>query len=334
VRCPEHGIHVAAVPWARPRSRFTKHFEEIVAWLAARMDRTSITRRQRITWRTATAIIDRVVGEILDREDLLDGLTEIGIDEISYRKGQKYLVVVVDHRRDRLVYAAEGRTRESVEGFFRALGPERCRNLRIVTTDGAPWIQDVVRRFAPGAEVCLDPFHVVQWATRAVDDVRRETWNRLRRSGDPAKRRLALSLKRCRFALWKAGDRLSPRDQVRLSLVRRVNSGLWRAWLLKEQLREIVRGKPPNATELLRQWLAWAQRSRLRPFVELARRIRRHLEPLLAALALRRSNARIESANTRIRLLHRLAFGFHHPRTMIAMAFLTVGRLCPDLPRR
>lgn len=332
IRCPEHGCRVAAVPWARPGSRFTRYFEDTVVWLAARMDRTAVTRRMRITWRSVTRIIERVIEELRELDDLLEGLEEIGIDEISYRKGHKYLTVVVDHQRDRLVYAAEGRTREAVEGFFKRLGPERCRKLRVVTMDGALWIQEIAREYAPFALICLDPFHVVQWATEALDEVRRAVWNRLRRSPDPAQRRLAKSLKNSRFVLWKASDRHTPRDRVKLSEIRRHNRGLWRAWLLKEQLREILRAKSAEAVNALKQWLAWAQRSRLKPFVELGRRIRRHLADLLAALLLRKSNARIESANTRLRLLHRIAFGFHRPESMIAMAYLKVGRLCPDLP--
>jgi len=332
VWCPDHGRKVAAVPWARPRSRFTRAFEDRVAWLAARMSRTAVTVFARVVWRSVTRIVERVVAELKEREDLLDGLEEIGIDEISYKKGHKYLTVVVDHSRDRLVYAAEGRTREAVEGFFEALGPERCARLRVVTADGALWVQEIVREKAPNAEVSLDPFHVVQWATEALDELRRNLWNELRRSDDPERRRLAKSLKNSRFVLWKGRDRHNRRDRAKLTMIRKLNRPLWRGYLLKEQLREIVTAKGPEAIVALHQWLAWAQRSRLQPFVELGRRIRRHQPALEAALLTGKSNARIESANTRLRLVHRTAFGFHTAAAMIAMAFLTVGRLCPDLP--
>jgi len=332
VWCPEHGRRVAAVPWARRESRFTRSFEDTVAWLAARMSRTAVTRLMRITWRSVTRIVERVVTELRSRTNLLEDLEVIGIDEISYKKGHKYLTIVVDHRRNRLIYAAEGRDRQAVEGFFQALGPEGCARLRIVTTDGAAWIQQVVRSYAPQAQICLDPFHVVQWATDALDQIRRELWNRLRRSPNPQERQLARSLKDSRFVLWKASEHHSPREQAKLAQIRRLNEPLWRAYLLKEQLRQIVRARGAAALQALQAWLAWAQRSRLQPFVELARRIRRHLPSLSATLLLGASNARIEAVNTRLRLLHRIAFGFHSASAMIAMAYLTVGKLCPELP--
>ena len=332
VWCPEHGRRVAKVPWARRDSRFTRRFEDLVAWQAAQMNRTAVTQLLRITWRSVTRIVERVVAELHSRENPLADLEEIGIDEISYKKGHKYLTIVVDHRRNRLVYAAEGRDRAAVEGFFQALGPEGCARLKLVTTDGANWIQEVVRTYAPQAELCLDPFHVVQWATDALDQIRRQTWNRLRRSPDPLQRQLARSLKRSRFVLWKGSERHTPKDRAKLAQIRRLNEPLWRAYLLREQLRQILRAKGQAAVSALQAWLAWAQRSRLQPFVELARRIRRHLPDLTATLLLGASNARIEAANTRLRLLHRTAFGFHSASTMIAMAYLTVGKLCPSYP--
>lgn len=109
VRCKEHGVLAAAVPWARPRSSFTRAFEDQVAWLAVRMSRTAVAELMRAAWRTVEAILERVGDEARRRVDLLGGLRRIGIDELSHRKGQKYITVVVDHATGRLVWAAPDR---------------------------------------------------------------------------------------------------------------------------------------------------------------------------------------------------------------------------------
>jgi len=116
--------------------------------------------------------------------DPLADLVRIGIDEISHRKGQRYLTVIVDHDTGRLVWAAEGRSEATLERFFAELGEERAARLTHVSADGADWIARVVARRAPGAILCLDPFHVVSWATEALDAVRREVWNAARRAGE------------------------------------------------------------------------------------------------------------------------------------------------------
>lgn len=332
VRCREHGIVVAAHPWARHASRFTRGFEDQVAWLVTQMSRSAVAELMRISWRSVERIMQRVVVEAWARTDLLEGLRSIGIDEVSYKKGHRYLMIVVDHERDRLVWAAEGRNAATVSAFFDALGPRRCAELEFVSADGALWIEDIVAKRCPMATLCTDPFHVVQWATAALDGVRRDLWNRLRRSRDPSERAAATSLKNARFALWKRPEHLTEAQHGKLSSIQRLNRPLWRAYLLKEQLRFIVQTKGREAVAMLDPWLAWAQRSRLASFVELGRRIRRHRPGIEAALIHRLSNARIESANTRLRLLHRLAFGFHSAEPAIALAFLKLGGLCPPLP--
>ena len=134
--------------------------------------RTAVARLLRVAWRTVGRIVERVADERLAHTDLLAGLERIGIDELSYRKGHKYLTVVVDHDTGRLVWMAPGRDKATVRGFFDELGPERSRALKLVSADGAPWIDEAVRERAPQARRCMDPFHVVQWASAALDAVR------------------------------------------------------------------------------------------------------------------------------------------------------------------
>ena len=332
VRCPDHGVVVVAFPWARHRARHTAAFEDQCAWLAAHCSRSAVEELLRIAWRTVGAIVGRVVDDAHARRDPLDGLRRIGIDEVSYKKGHRYLIVIVDHDSGRLVWAAPGRDKLTLNTFFDALGKSRCARLREVSADGAGWIADVVHSRCLNARLVMDAFHVVQWATDALDEVRREVWNHARRAaGDKV---LANQLKGCRYALWKNPENLTTRQKAKLAWVAQVNDALYRAYLLKEELRLVIRLKGEEGVALLGHWLAWASRCRIPAFVELGRKIRRHRTPIEAALRSGTSNALVESTNTKIRVLTRVAFGFRSPEALIAMAMLAVGGCCPALPGR
>lgn len=330
VRCSEHGVVVAEVGWARHGSGFTRSFEDTTAWLATHTSKSALGELMRIAWRTVGRIIERVV-DGFDGFDPLDGLRRIGIDEISHRKGRRYITVVVDHDSGRLVWAAPGRDKSTVRAFFDALGPYRTSLIEVVTADAASWIRTVVQERCPRATLCMDPFHVVAWATEALDSVRRQVWNDARRQGQHA---AAKELKGARYALWKNADDLTERQQAKLAAIEKTNRPLYKAYLLKEQLRQVFALRADAGIELLDQWLAWARRCRIGPFVELAKRVGRHKERIAASLRLGLSNGLIESMNTKIRLITRRAFGFHSPEALIALAMLDLGGLCPALPGR
>ena len=330
VRCRAHGVVVAAVPWARHDARFTRAFEDQVAWLACNCSKSAVAELMRIAWRSVGSILERVCAEARRRHDLLDGLRRIGIDEISHKKGHRYLTVVVDHHTGRLVWAAAGRDRKTVLAFFDALGEERCKQIELVSCDMASWIAGPVAERCPDAVRCVDPFHVIQLATDALDEVRREVWNEARRHGNME---LARDLKGARFCIWKNPENLTDRQAVKLAEIQKTNGPLYRAYLLKEQLRQIYRVSPRTAEQLLDSWLAWARRSRLPSFVKLAKTIAAQRSGIMAAVKNGLSNARVEQLNTQIRLIARQAFGFHSPAPLIALAMLKLGGLCPSLPR-
>ena len=331
VKCPEHGVVVAAVPWARHGSRFTKSFEQQAAWLAVHVSKTAAAELLRIAWRSMASIVVLIVKEALAKRDMLAGLTSIGIDELSVQRRHKYITVVVDHERAVLVWASEGRDEATLDAFFARLGPERCAQLRFVSADAAAWIENVVRRRCPQAVLCLDTFHVVAWSTQALDDVRRTVWNNARRMGQHA---LARELKHSRFALWKNRDDLTLRQQCKLATIQRTNGPLFRAYLLKEQLRRVFQLPLKSALLMLDDWLSWARRSRLPSFRKLAVTITAQRPRIEATLRHGVTNARTEGINTRLRLLTRIAFGFHSAQPLIALAMLAVGGLCPGLPGR
>ena len=195
--------------------------------------------------------------------DRLAGLRRIGIDEISYRKGQRYLLVVTCHDTGRLVWAGKDRNAQTLRRFFDDLGAERAAALTHVSADGAEFIHNVVAERAPRAVLCLDPFHVVAWATKALDDVRRGLAGELRRGGRAEE---AATIKNTRWALLKNPRTLSTDQRSTLAGIQATNGPLYRAYLLKEQLRAVFQARDlASARRLLIGWLAWAQRCRLDP---------------------------------------------------------------------
>lgn len=323
VSCPEHGVVVAYVPWARPGAKHTWVFEDTCAWLAAHTALSVLTVLLRIAWRTVAAIVTRVVADGRDTNDLLAGLTRIGIDEIAYRKGQRYLTVIVDHSTGRLVWAAEGRDQKTLGTFFDQLGQQRAALLTHVSCDGAEWIHSLVSKRAPQALICLDAFHTVLWAMKALDKVRVRT---MTKAGI-----------RDRHVMW--ATRKNPADltceqRTSLAEIAVTNRALYRSYLLKEQLREVFRVKGDSGRQLLAGWLSWASRSRIPEFIALARSIRHYRPSIHNTLDHALSNARSEATNTHLRALTKRAYGFHSPDALIAMALLTRGGLCPPLPGR
>ncbi len=327
LRCPTCGVQLEPVPWARPGAGHTRDFEDVVVWLAQQMAKTPVAALLHVAWDTVGRIVERVVAERLD-EDRLAGLVMIGVDEISYRRGQRYLTTVADHHSGRIVWSAPGRNAQTLQDFFDCLG-ERRHSIRAVSIDMNGGYEKAIRAALPEAQVCFDPFHVVALAGRAVDDVRRAEWNAQGKSATPAGK----WLKHVRWALRKNPDRLTDRQRVALATVQQTNKRLFRAYLLKEQLRALYHlDDPADAPEHLRAWLAWAARSRLRAFVRLARSLRARRDGILAAIRLGLTNSRLEGLHSKVRLLSHRSFGFHSPDPLIALIYLCASGIEIELP--
>ena len=332
--CRDHGVVVEAVPFARHAARFTRDFDDLVAWLAAKTDKTTVSRLTRIDWRTVGVIVERVVADELDPHRL-DDLYEIGVDEISWKKHHNYLTVVVNHRSGDVVWADDGKDTATLDRFFAELGPNRAAKLTAVSMDmGKAYPKSVAKPgHAPQAVVCWDPFHVVALAGNALDQVRRAHWNHLR---DHAGAAAAARFKGARYTLLRNPDDLSDRQADTLAAIRRAGGGVWRAYQLKEALRGIFAGdlRHTDVSTLLDRWCAWAQRSRLPQFVKLARTIRAHRDGILAAVRLGLSNGRVEGRNATIRLITRRAYGFHSAKATAALVMLCCGPITLLLPHQ
>lgn len=350
VSCPAHGPTVIEVPWARHDAGHTYGFDDTVAWLAVHTSKSAVSGLMRIAWRTVGSIITRVWDDTDTLHDRFAGLIRIGIDEISYKKGRLYLTVVVDHDTGRLVWAAPGQDKATLRGFFDELGDERAQQITHVSSDEAKWIIAVVNERCPNAVRCADPFHVVTWATDALDVERRRAWNQAkaiartepkRHRGRPAADAPArpghdrvTQLQRARYALWKNPEDLTCKQQAKIEWIAATDPRLHRAYLLKEALRHVFKIKGEEGKQALDRWLAWAQRSRIDAFVALGRKIKRHREAINAALDHGLSQGLVESLNTKIRLLTRIAFGFRSAHALIALAMLSLGGHRPTLPGR
>ncbi len=328
VDCAACGPTVAAVPWARHASRFTRSFEDLVVHDAIVGNKNAAANRYDVSWEAVNNMCVRLANEALDRVDLLEGLTAIAIDEVKYKKGHKYLTVVCDHVSGHVVWAADGRSKATVGAFFDDLGP-RADAVAFVTADGAGWIRDVVAVRAPDAIVCIDTFHVVSWATDALDEVRRQEWNKLRDAGAA---RAAKQFKGLRFLLRRNWENLTMRQRETIWALETANRRTFRAFELKEGLRDIFALPLLQARRALDDWLAYASRSKLAPFVKLARSIRTYRASIEATIEWRLTNGIAESNNASIGRLRTNARGFHSAQAFITMVMLDRAGIAPQLP--
>lgn len=367
LRCPRHGVLAEGVPFARHRSGFTRDFECLVAWLAARTDKTAITRMLRIDWDTVGRIVERVCADELDPDRLQD-LYDIGVDEVSWKKQHNYLTLVADHRAGKIVWGCPGAGEKAADRFFAELDPgspraaappptgedadsslsarahhaadepappvaEHASKLEAISLDMGPGYAAAARWHAPQAVVCIDPYHVVQNANKALDEVRRAYWNELRQSSDP---QAAKRFKDARWSLLKKPENLSDKQTATLRRIKAAGGEVWRAYTLKEATRAIFApGLAVTDVEILiDRLLSRLARSRLQPFVRLGKTIRRHRDGILAAVRLGINQGRTEALNNKVRLIIRRAYGFHSAHTALALVMLTCGPITLRLPHQ
>jgi transposase len=331
VACPDCGVRVEAVPFARAGARHTRAFDELVACLAQQMARTPLTRLVRVGWETVGRICARVLVDRIGPERL-DGLRRIGIDEVSYRRGHRYLTLVCDQDTGRVVWASEGaRSKRSLDGFLAALGSERAAAVEAVSIDMAPGYLQALREGLPQAEICIDPFHVIRLCHRALDRVRRAEWTHHGRSRTQAGRWLLGT----RWALVTARERRTECHQRLLAELEEANRPLYQAYLLKEQLRAVYQlPDPGQAPALLDDWLQAADDSGLPPFQQLARSLAGFRDGILAAIRLGLTNGRLEGLNSKVRLISHRAYGFHSAQALIALVYLCCAGIDLTLPLR
>lgn len=319
VNCATCGVKVERVPWAETSAWFTRPFEDHVGYLAQRCDKTTVSALMRIAWETVGTVIQRVVARHRDPA-ILDGLTQIGVDELSYRRHHEYVTVVVDHGAGHVVWAHPGKNADTLTTFFDELGAERTAKLETVTIDMSKAYIKAVTDAAPKAQIVFDRFHVQRLVQDAVDEVRRDE---VRAATSNLERK---QVKRTRWALLKSFWNLSLFDSLRLSNLQRENKRLYRAYLLKEAMVSVLDCADEGlAATKLEEWVRWARRSRLAPFKRVAATIRNYAAGILAYVRSRLSNGRTEGLNGKARTITRRSYGFHSAHGLIALLKLCCG---------
>ena len=338
--CKEHGILTAFVPWARHNSSFTRDFENNVVWMTKYLPKTAVSKMQRISWNTIGPIISRFRKDAdPEPNHRFENLKRIGIDETSYKKGHKYLTVIVNHDTNSVIWVHDKHGKEVLREFFKLLTDEQRNSIECVSADGARWISETLDEFIPNAARCLDTYHMTEWAMEAVDQVRLDAWNRAkekikekRKVGRPRKGqeidKTAEKIKHTKIALGKASEHLTDYQKQQLNFIASIDNKLYKAYVLKEQLRTLVKLPYEEVEEQLKDWLWKASHSQIPSMYELQKKIRRHKEAILNTAKYQLSNARIEATNNKIKLTIRMAYGFRSIDNLIDMIFLR----CSDIP--
>jgi transposase len=330
LRCPNCGVRTEEVPWSRPGARHTRDFEDTVLWLATRTDRTSVATLLRCSWETVTTIINRTVDEMLD-ERRLDEIYRIGVDEICYRHPHKYLTIIGDHATGTVIDIQPGRGLDSLTTFYDKLTNEQRADIEAVSMDGSTAFRSATEDKLPDATICYDPFHVMQWTNRALDEVF---------AAAMATNRADFTLssgqwRKARTALRTGAERLNPARGHLVETITTQNHDIGTAWRMKEQLRQLFRiTHPARASRYLRRWIRRATDSGIRPLIQLARRLDLHFDGIINTIKLGISNALIEGINAKIRLINARGYGHHSAKALTSMIYLCLGGLNPQLPTR
>lgn len=320
--CRKHGRRVERVPWATPGARHTKAFDLAVASLVQVADKSSAMRMFGITWPTVGRIVDRVVQARLSK-DRLKGLEFIAVDETSFKRGHRYLTVVMDMMTGRVVWIGEGKSERTLSAFFAELGDERSGKIQAVAMDMSEAYRNAVEAHAKNASIIYDRYHVVKLLLDAIDEIRREEVRKL--TGDQRK-----SLKNTRYALLRNPKRyLGKKDRAAVARVQRTNRKLARAYELRCDFEDLWELRDPDdAREFLMKWTQAALRSRRDPLRRFARTVRKHLEGILGYFRFWGATSGIvEGTNNKIKLAIHRAFGFHSVEALMAMVYLCCGGL-------
>lgn len=351
VDCPECGPTVRKFPWAAHGSWFTYAFEETCCWCALNMSKSACSHLMRVEWRTVGDICARVEARLEEsRPPLTSGLVRFGVDETSFKKGRKYMTVIVNHDTGNVVWCARGHGRKAFDSFFEQLADEQRGAIELVSGDGARWIDEAIAERCPQAGRRIDTFHVVSWATDALDEVRKQAWREAsakaksapkRRRGRPKageeanpEKKGAKAVKGLRCPLLKSPEGLTERQAADLEMAAIPNPRLYRAYLLKEGLRLALKLPADQIRDAVEAWRGKAWRSRIPEFVELQRKIKRHTDAIVATAESGITNARVESVNNGIKLIVRMAYGYRNFDNLRAMVMLKHSGLPVELPGR
>ena len=323
LNCPSHGIKQLRVPWAEDGSRFTALFEALAIDWMKQASISAVAARLHLTWDEAAGIQNRAVRRGLARRQA-EPVRYLGIDETSFQRRHRYVSVVCDLEKSRVLYVADDRKRESLDGFWEGMTPEQLRAVEGVAMDmWEPYIGAVTESIPRGREkIVFDKFHIAKHLNGAVDKVRRCEHRGLRAEGKNWLRGTKHDWLRNpnRFSLgeWRGFLRLARRSDLKTA----------RAWSLKEEFMRFFDYRYRGAADLhFRSWYAWAIRSRLEPIQRVARMIHRYYENIASYFVHPITNAAAEGLNAAIQRVKGMARGFRNPERFRMAIYFHCGGL-------
>jgi transposase len=322
IRCGEHGVRQARVPWAEPRSRFTLLFERLAIDVLTETDVLGAAQILRISWDEAHHIMERAVERgLAQRERKVP--RRLGVDEKSLARGYRFATILCNLVDGTVVELREGRKKESLEACLDALPQDELSDVEAVAMDmWEPYIR-VIEKRVPGGEtkIVFDRFHIMMHINEAVDRVRRRENRALIEAGDA-------SLKGTKYWWLYAWENLPEKHLPAFTVLKAANLKTARAWAIKEQLRALwTCPSYAAASEHWRRWYLWASHSRLEPVKRVARMIRDHLVNVLTYFEHRVTNAASEALNSTIQMIKKRAFGFRSFRNFRTAVLFRCGGL-------
>ena len=322
VECSEHGVLQIAVPWAEPGSGFTALMESlIIDWLLEANIKT-VASRMRLTWDEIDGVQKRAVKRGLGRRELED-IRRVGVDETSFQKHHEYVTVVSDLERGRVLYVADDRTSDSLDGFWALLSPEQLLAIEAVAMDMWPAYESSTLKHVKNAlsKICFDRFHVARILNDAVNAVRKQEHRELAAQG-------AGVLKGTKFVWLQNPENMTPKRRQLFDLLRDSSLKTGRAWAIKDAARwlwsYVYRGW---AVKAWKRWIVWAMRSGLEPIKKAASTIRNRLWGIVNAIALKVTNAAAESHNAKIQWIKKQACGFRNRERFRDAIYFHLGGL-------
>ena len=321
-QCPEHGVRVVKLPWAEPGSRFTELFEALaIEWLK-HASQQAVGDRLQLSWDEIHGIMERAVKRGLARRQA-EEIPQLGVDEKAFRKGHKYLTLVNDLQRNRVLYVAEDREQRSLDGFWSTITDQQLASIRAVALDmWDPYLASL-KEHLPEAEkkIVFDKFHIAKHLGEAVDRVRRREHKVLKAEGDER-------LTGTKYDWLRNPTSMEGQQRRKFAELRRSELKTARAWALKETgmaLYDYVYEKP--ARKHFQWWYSWAVRSRLQPIKEVATMLKRRFENIITYLQHRITNAASESLNAKIQWVKYTARGFRNKQNFIHAIYFHCGGL-------
>lgn len=321
-RCDEHGVRQVRLPWAESGSRFTALFEALVLDWLGEASISAVAEQLTLSWDEVDGIMRRAVKRGLQRRGRRLP-TRIGVDETSFQKRHEYVTTVFDLDEANVVYVADGRKREAIDGFYDELGPDGCANIEIVAMDMWPAYIGSTRAHVPDADqkIVFDKFHIAKMLGHAVDLVRRREHRALRKQGDHR-------LEKSRYLWLQNPDRMSRERWAHFADLRRSNLRTARAWALKETAMELWGYRSRGwALRGWKKWLSWAMRCRIPEIKHVARTIKRHMVGILNAATSTVTNALAEGVNSRIQWIKKMACGFRNRDRFRTAIYFHLGGL-------